>query len=196
MPAVPKRTPIDMSVEEFLEWEGEPGLKYQLVDGEPRAMAPTKRVHNALQATIVRQFENHLVAIRPGCQALTEGGIVPRIRSKKNFRIADVVVTCVPDDGSHATIPDPVLVVEVLSPSNQYETWESVWAYASLPTVQEILVVQSVRIGAQLLRRGTDGHWPEDPISVGAADLLSLDSIGFSCPLRDLYARTHLAGRD
>jgi Uma2 family endonuclease len=193
MPAVPKRTPVDMTAEEFLEWEGEPGVKYQLVDGEPRAMAPAKRVHNALQLTIGRLIENHLIAKRPGCQALTEGGIVPRIRSKKNLRIADVVVTCVPDDGSHATIADPVLVVEVLSPSNHYETWESVWAYASLPTLQEILVVQSVRIAAQLLRRTDDGQWPEDPITLAAADLLSLDSIGFSCPLRDLYARTHLA---
>jgi Uma2 family endonuclease len=196
MPAVPKRTPVDMTVEEFLEWDGEPGVKYQLVDGEPRAMAPAKRIHNALQATIVRQFENHLIATRPGCQALTEGGIVPRIRSKRNFRIADVVVTCIPDDGSHATIADPVLVVEVLSPSNHHETWESVWAYSSLPSVQEIFIVQSVRIAAQLLRRAADGQWPEDPISIAAADVLSLKSIGFSCPLRELYARTHLASRD
>jgi Uma2 family endonuclease len=104
-------------------------------------------------------------------------------------------VTCVPDDGSQATIADPVLVVEVVSPSNQHETWESVWAYGTLPSVQEILVVQSVRIAAQLLRRAADGQWPEDPINLAAADLLSLHSIGFSCPLREVYARTHLAAR-
>ena len=48
---------------------------------------------------------------------------------------------------------DPVLLVEILSPSNRAETWTNVWAYTTIPSVREILVLHSLRIRAELLRR-------------------------------------------
>ncbi len=34
------KMPVRMSVSDFLRWESQDGLRYELVDGEPRAMAP------------------------------------------------------------------------------------------------------------------------------------------------------------
>jgi Uma2 family endonuclease len=85
-----------------------------------------------------------------------------------------------------------VLLVEILSPGNQAKTWSNVWAYTSIPSVQEILVLHRTRIEAELLRRRPEGGWPEEPEHLTTGDLV-LASIGFRVALRDLYARTGLA---
>jgi Uma2 family endonuclease len=83
-------------------------------------------------------------------------------------------------------------VIEILSPSNQSETWANVWTYTTIPSVQEILVLHTDSIRAELLRRQPDGAWPETPEEVEAGSL-ALDSIGFRAELRDLYRTTRLA---
>ena len=50
--------PVRMSVEEFLNWESADGLRYELVDGEPRAMAPAGAVHGFLQNQLGRLIGN------------------------------------------------------------------------------------------------------------------------------------------
>jgi Uma2 family endonuclease len=92
-----------------------------------------------------------------------------------------------------ATLSDPVLLIEILSPSNQAKTWTNVWAYTSILSVQEILVLRADRIAAELLRRSPQGEWPDRPIAITAGDLM-LESIGFRVALTDLYARTGLGG--
>jgi hypothetical protein len=44
-----------------------------------------------------------------------------------------------------------------------------------------------------VLRRGEDGHWPEEPEEIGADDMLRLESVAVAFPLREAYAQTHLA---
>ena len=137
-------------------------------------------------------IRNHLLNQGSDCRVAVEPGIVPRVQAGNNVRVPDLAVTCTPGDGDgDGTLSDPVLVVEILSPSNQAETWNNVWAYTSIPTVQEVLVLHSTRVGAELLRRGPDGAWPADPAPAASGDLL-LDSIGFRVPLADVYRTTRL----
>ena len=84
-------------------------------------------------------------------------------------------------------------LVEILSPSNATDTWDNVWAYTTIPSVREIVVVHSMRVLAELLRRDADGRWPVQPEQIGANGTLRLQSIDFACPLRAAYAQTHLA---
>ncbi|MFL5256140.1 MAG: Uma2 family endonuclease, partial [Rhodopila sp.] len=88
---------------------------------------------------------------------------------------------------------DPVLLIEILSPSNEAETRANIWAYTTIPSVQEILAVHSTRIEAEPLRRGPDGNWPEIPEVVTGAETLRLASIGFATPLAAFYRTTALA---
>ena len=90
-------------------------------------------------------------------------------------------------------MPEPVILIEILSPTNETETWANVWTYLTIPTVMEVLVVNSTRVEAELLRRNPDGTWPEVPQQIGPANALSLDSIGFTVPLVTLYRNTTLA---
>jgi Uma2 family endonuclease len=58
MTALPKLVPSRMTVEEFLDWPGDgSGKKFELVDGEPRALAPASGTHGRIQATLARYWE-------------------------------------------------------------------------------------------------------------------------------------------
>jgi len=89
-------------------------------------------------------------------------------------------------------LDEPVLLVEILSPSNQPETWSNVWAYTSIPSVRELLVLHTSRVAAEVLRRTADGSWPQrfEPAADG---VLSLESLGFELELAELYAGTGLS---
>ena len=194
-PPAPPEIPSRMTVAEFLEWAGsvEDGTRYQLIDGAPRAMAPASMTHGIVQSTAARLIGNHLAALRNGCRVITTPGVRPRVRAENNFRIPDLGVSCAPDHPGLRAVPDPVLLIEILSPSNEADTWQNVWAYTSLPSVHEILVLRVTEVAAELLRRGTDGHWPEQSLRIGASEDLVLESIGFRIALPDLYEGTHLA---
>ncbi len=196
MVALPKLSdrPDWMSADEFLVWDPPDGLPWQLVDGVPQAMAPTNRTHGTIQSELARLLSNHLVERGSPCSVVTTPGIIPRVNAEHNVRIPDLAVTCSSYETEEATLPDPILLIEILSPSNQGETWSNIWTYISMPSVQEILVVRSASIGAELLRRNEDGTWPDRPLSVQDGEL-TLESLEFSVPLIALYRTTRLARR-
>ena len=90
-------------------------------------------------------------------------------------------------------VHEPILVIEILSPSNEVETWAGVWAYTTIPSVTEILIVSSTKAEAELLRRNPDGSWPEDPAPIDKAAILTLESVAFQTPLPAFYRTTALA---
>lgn len=192
MVALPK-LPVRMSVRDFLNWEPGDGLRYELVDGEPRARAPAGTIHGFLQGRLAALINGHLDRSNRPCSLVVAPGVIPQMMSAHNVRVPDLGVTCSPLLPGQATLPDPVLLIEILSPSNQAKTWSNVWAYTSIPSVQEILVLHSSRLGAELLRRSPEGAWPERTEEIRSGEL-ALTSIGFQVALAELYTRTGLAG--
>ncbi len=122
---------------------------------------------------------------------MTAGGVIPHARANRNFGIPDLAVTRA-HPGARVMVPDPILLIEILSPGNETLSWNNVWTYTTIPSVQEILAIQSTRMEAEVLRRGADGGWPMDPEIVDASGVLALASIGFSAQLVDLYRTTDL----
>ncbi len=178
--------PSRMTVHEFLEWPDDPtGALWQLVDGEPTMMAPASDMHNTIQGNLGTLLDIHLQQARPGCRVVPAAGIRPYVRRDYNVRIPDLAVTCTPARrGVHLT-PDPILAVEILSISNHAETWSNVWTYCTIPSLQEILVVRSTEVAAELLRRDPDGSWPERFAPIGKT--IELHSIGASFALAASY---------
>ena len=179
-----------MSVDEFLAWEPGDGRAWQLVDGEPQAMAPASITHGTVQSELGRLIGNRLAAQGSPCTVVTTPGVVPHVNAGHNMRIPDLAVTCSPLEAEATALPDPMLIVEILSPSNQAQTWANVWSYTTIPSVREILVLKTAGVHAEILRREADGSWPPEPERIGQG-ALRLDSIGFAVPLADIYARTH-----
>lgn len=190
------RKPTGMTADDFQVWQPEehPERRWQLFDGEPVCMAPASENHGRIQAEATILLGLHLRERRPGCDVVVAPGVVPRVRSAINHRIPDLGVTCAPPSGGQV-VADPVLLIEILSPSNEALTRANVWAYTTLPSVAEILLLGGVRVEAELLRRGADGSWPEAPVFLGPEDELGLASIGFRAPLRSFYRTTDLLTR-
>ncbi len=184
--------PARMSVDEFLAGDPGDGQAWQLVDGEPQAMAPASHTHGAIQAQLARLIGNHLADRAMPCHVVTAPGVVPRVQARSNVRVPGLAVTCSEYAAEEAALPEPVLVVEILSPSNHLETWSNVWTYTTLPSVREILIVRSATVGIELLRRSADGNWPERPELIEDGEM-SLESIGFGVPVTALYRTTRLA---
>jgi len=183
-----------MTLDEFLAWDpGDPsGRTWQLIDGEPVAMAPGSDAHGAIQSELARLLGNHLLEQRSPCRVVTEPGIVPRVRAHRNYRVPDLGVTCAPP--SHEPMmPEPVVLIEILSPSNEVDTRANIWTYTTVPSVREILAIRSTRIEAELLTRNPDGTWPAEPEIIDSGGVVTLASIAFATPLVAIYRTTPLA---
>ena len=160
--------------------------RWQLIDGEARAMVPTCLASRVMLAKLCRVFGNHLRAAGSPCHALPLVSVVPGVNPRHNVRVPDLSVAHDPSEQEERWLTSPVLVVELLEPANHAETWDSIWACASIPSVGELLVLHVEGIGADLLRRGADGAWPRNPERLSGGDL-ALDSIGLRAPLADFY---------
>jgi Uma2 family endonuclease len=192
MNAIKKPLPRDLTILEFLVWaEQQPG-RWQLRDGAPEMMAPPGGRHGRIQAELARRIGNHLERLGSRCSVLTGAGVVPAVRSAHTMLVPDVGVTCAPT-GDEAAIPDPIVLIEILSRSNAASTRANVEAYKTIATVAEIIVVTSWRIEGEILRRLPDGSWQNEPETIGSNDPLRTARIGFDEPLREMYRTTDLA---
>jgi Uma2 family endonuclease len=185
------KIPDFLSVDAFLGWDAPIGQLWQLVDAVPQAMAPASPTHGQIQSEVAALIRNHLIATGSPCFVVVSPGVIPRVQSDINMRIPDLAVTCTPALPTDKALRDPVLLIEILSPSNRAETWSNVWSYTTIPSVREILVLHSSRIGADLLRRDADGTWPERPLAI-EKDNVVLDSIGYTGAVAAFYRSTWL----
>ena len=131
--------------------------RWSLIDGEPRCMAPPSLTHGLLQAELAFLLLQHLRATRSDCRVVVAPGVVPHVQSQHNERVPDLAVTC-SEQPDGRTITDPVLLVEILSPSNEADARRNVWAYTTIPSVVEILLLSSTSVAggvaASQSRRG------------------------------------------
>lgn len=189
--ALPDAEP-HMTTAEFLDWDGGGHQgKLELVNGFVRAISPASGTHALIQANLAYLIGAHLRRKNMPCRVGTEAPIVPRLHANDNVRAPDLAVTC-SELQSGKTFSDPVLIIEVLSPSNQRETWESIWACATIPGLTEIAVVDSERVGVQVFRKTDDGGGHQDGESIESGGTVRLSSIDAAFEIAEIYAGTHL----
>lgn len=134
-----------VTVAEFLRFAGEGDRRYQLIGGEIVMMAPPSPTQGALASSISRLIGNRLP--RP-CRTVSEAGIVLPWNDT-SYYVADVTVTCAPMEQA-PWCPDPVLIVEVLSPATEAEDrGVKLPAYRRLASVQDVLLVASERVAVE-----------------------------------------------
>jgi Uma2 family endonuclease len=182
-----------MTVAEFLDWDSGDcsGALWQLRDGEPEMMAPASDPHGSIQARLAYLLIAHLDARGGPCRVVIAPGVIPALRSEENCLVPDIGVTRVPPSGARL-MHEPVVLIEILSPTNVSKTRANVRAYTTIPTVAEIVVLRSTGVTAEVLRRQPDGTWPQQAEDVRSDGELRLDSIGFTTPLLSVYRTTGL----
>jgi Uma2 family endonuclease len=122
---------------------------YELIDGEIVMMTNPTETHEQIASNIGARLK--LAMDSRGCRTYQGGTRVQADDNSKAFNKfkPDIVVRCGPP-GTGAYITDPVVVVEVLSPSTMdNDRGPKLRFYKALPTVQHIVLVYSDQIRAE-----------------------------------------------
>ncbi len=173
-----------MTVDEFLVWaEGRPG-RYELNAGEIVAMSPQRARHARVKSRVHRALERALDRGSLSCEAFADGMTV-RV-DKDTVYEPDALVQCgsyIDEDA--VEIADPVIVVEILSPSTRsIDSGEKLTGYFRVTSVRHYLVVDAVKRLIIHHRRG-DGDLIETRIV--AEGMLRLDPPGLDLDLAGLF---------
>jgi Uma2 family endonuclease len=178
--------PKRMTLAEFLEWDDGTDTLYELIDGQVVAMAPARDAHGTI-------ITNLVLAIGPGlkspCRIVGNAGITRPDRAD-NFYVADLVVTCDQPADQRFFLPEPRLIVEVLSRSTAaHDRSRKGEEYRRIPSVQEILFVFSDEKRVERWRREAERWVIEDYIGEAA---VRLENLGVDLPLPAIYASVAL----
>jgi Uma2 family endonuclease len=123
---------------------------------------------------------------RPCCCAQIGAAIAAPDRDDTCY-VADLAVTCAPLQPGQYLLADPLLIVEILSPGTvAHDLHTKVPDYRRIESVREILLIDSERIFAEVLRR--DGERWITEIVQGREAALSLAAIDLAVPMSDLYS--------
>lgn len=179
-----------MEIAEFLRWSGDGDTRYQLRDGVPVAMAPPSAAHSRLCGNFAGELSLALKR-RPPCGVFVEAGLLSPTRSR-TYHQADIAVSCVDHSPGEAIVSDPVVVIEVLSRTTESDDRRSkLFDYRAMPSVREIVLMDSQAVYCEVYRRQGDGRWVADFLRDREA-LLRLESIEFEATLADLYRNVPL----
>lgn len=173
------------SYAEYLAYERDSGLKHEYEDGQILAMAGGSRRHNALASRVSAALE---AARPPGCIAFQSDQRV-RVLATGKATYPDASVVCGPIEGDpadplDATITNPTLVVEVLSPSTEQEDRGNKWQhYQLIPSLQEYVLVAQAEARIECYRRLSSGGWEYRDVTEGSVTLCT----GAVLALSELY---------
>jgi Uma2 family endonuclease len=134
-----------MTVEEFLAWaEGKDG-RWELHDGVPVMMSPERLAHIRTKARAMRALDDALQLAGLPCESVADG-LTVKVNSGATFE-PDASVVCGPRrSGETIVVTDPVIVVEVLSPSTAaIDHGRKLSGYFSLPSVHHYLILDPER---------------------------------------------------
>lgn len=175
---------IRMNVDEFLAWaEQQPG-RYELYRGHVFAMSPEGAGHAKVKFRTQLALANAIGARGLPCHMLPDGMTV-RIDEKTAYE-PDGLVYCGPEIASSAIeVPDPVIVLEVLSPSTRkIDIAKKLADYFQLPSVAHYLIVDPNQPMIIHHARRTGDTLITRIVHEGS---ITLDPPGLELALKDIY---------
>lgn len=179
--------PADLTADAFLEWAILQSTgRFELLCGEIVAMARERAGHARVKTEALISFRAGIAAAELGCEAFADGMAV-RIDERTVYE-PDVMIRCGPRTPNDAVeLNDPVVVVEVVSPSSRgIDAGTKLADYFRIETVRHYLVVQPEARRVIHHRRTEGGDIVTRVLHDGAA--LTLDPPGIDASVSDLFA--------
>lgn len=182
------------TVEEYFALEEQSVEKLEFCQGKIIAMSGGTTIHNAIAARILAML---VLAIDEEDKPfwVYNSDMKIQIPSQYRFVYPDAVVVSMEPEyyqNRKDTIVNPLLVVEVLSPSTHKHDRESKFlAYRTLPFFREYVLIDQDRAMVTTLYRNDAGHW-EDMDVTGLDQSVRLRSIDAEIPLSRIYKNIDL----
>jgi Uma2 family endonuclease len=132
-----------MTVDEYLAWSDSQSERQrtELINGQIVAKAVERLSHNRVKGQIYVTLRQAVAATNLPCEVMTDG-VAVRIDDHTAYE-PDALVRCgIKLSGDVMVVPDPIIVVEVLSPTTAHtDTSAKLIGYFKVPSVIHYLVV-------------------------------------------------------
>jgi Uma2 family endonuclease len=170
------------TLDEFRAWHERQPEVWEFIDGVPKLSVPGSKMHTLLKSNLGWLLGNALEGT--GCTVLVDGAIV---EARGSSLIPDIVVTCQPLDLATPRVDEPMIIVEVLSPSGEKDDLGRKLAlYLEVPSLRHYLVIhQEARRVVHHQRRDELGR--QFLTTIVAGEVLRLEPPGIDLPLARLY---------
>ena len=186
MSAEAARTAV-MSADEFFTWSeswGE-GERYELIEGDAVRLQSERVSHSERKANIWLALRQAIQVGGLDCRAFPDGVSVKV--NDRTVREPDALVQCGPYDPDKTYAPNPVVVVEVISPSSvRTDVDRKLIDYFSVPSILHYLIVYDDRRVIHHRRDCADGEITTRLL--GAGSTIVLTPPGMELTVESLFA--------
>jgi len=174
-----------MSLDEFLAWEREQPERYEYAGGVITMMTGASLRHATITMNLA--FALRQVLRGTGCRSFANDA---KVVAGVSVRYPDIAVTCQPVIGTDDTVPEPILVIEVISPSTEREDrGRKKFDYFATRSIRQYAIVEQGQRLVDLYTRAATG-WTNEIVEGGA--ILRLSAIGVEISLDAIYEDTDL----
>jgi Uma2 family endonuclease len=182
VPARQRSIPTELRA--FLAWENRRAARYQLIDGEVRMMAGGSRAHDLIAMNLVSLLRPPTQ--RRGCDL--HGSNLKVVSPVGLVTYPDLFVRCGPLANEATECDDPILIVEVLSPSTRsLDLVRKRWDYQAIPSLRQLIYIDAAECRSEVVTRIEDGSWRSVFLD-SREDAMPLPILDAELPLADVYS--------
>ena len=175
-----------MTIDEFLAWERGQPERCEFADGVVTMMTGGSLDHSTIASNLDRSLAEKLRG--SGCRPFRGDA---KVIANGAVRYPDLSVTCSPVSGHDDVVPDPVLIIEVISPSTEHvDRGRKKRDYFATPSVRQYAIVAQDERLVDLYTR-SDAGWINEVVADDG--VLKLSAIGVELSLDAIYQDTDLA---
>jgi Uma2 family endonuclease len=176
-----KAKPQPWTVEEFLAFEAEEPERYEFVDSILRMMTGGSAAHSVIKNNATNVLN---ASFREGpCRAYVDD---LKVVTETAVMYPDVLVICRPMAPDDDRVPDPTLVVEVLSPTTETHDRIRKWRqYQTITSLKHFVLIAQSERRVEVYTRECEG-W-QLAVVEPPEDTVALKAIGASLSLEAIY---------
>lgn len=170
-----------LSEDDYLQGELHSDVRHEYIRGQVYAMVGSSKRHNMIAGALYAALRGKLSS--SPCRVFMSD---VKVKIKDTFFYPDVLVSCAENKLSPYFEIDPIVVVEVISPSTEgKDRFEKRLVYQSIESLREYVLVEQDKIQVDVYRRETGG-WVLESYKYG--DKVAFESIDFTIPIEEIYA--------
>jgi Uma2 family endonuclease len=185
----------NISEAEYLRLEREAETKSEYFDGEMFAMAGGTRSHSLIASNFLSELSRALK--NKDCVAYNSDLRI-KIEATGLLTYPDISVVCGQErflDEMEDTLLNPLLIVEVLSPSTEaYDRGKKFEHYRQMPSCQEFLLVSQTEPRVEQFVRQSSGEWLLKEVS-GMEGSVMLTSVDVRISLAEIFLKVQFVPR-
>ena len=175
-----------LTPEEYLKLDRASTIRHEYYDGVMYAMAGGSYAHALIIGNLNRELGN---ALKGRCR-VTPTELRLRVPKDDFYTYPDIMVVCgeprLADHGNE-TLTNPVIVIEVLSPSTEaHDRGLKAMQFRRIESLQEYAFVWQSQPRIELFRRDTGGKWIFSEVA-GMESACRFDSVDAAIPLSEVY---------